>query len=164
MKKFTTLLLLFFTVLYLTSCKKNNEPDTPAVTDSQGREISAKDPFVRKTIQVGETAQEFMSYIDEGNGDPVLLLHGAPSSNYLWRNVVPHLSDNARVIAPDWMGSGNSGVAPNNDYSYLKQLAYLESFIEKLNLNNITLVLHRAYASKYEQKHHLTKYNFEKRL
>ena len=114
----TALLLLgMFTLI---SCNDNDDEaslPSPQVTDSQGRVISADDGFARKTIQVGATAEEFFSYIDEGEGDPIVFLHGAPSYSYLWRNVVPHLSDNARVLAPDWMGSGASGSSPNKDYS-----------------------------------------------
>lgn len=111
------------------------------VTDVQGREISALDPFARKTIQVGDAPEEFISYIDEGSGDPIVFLHGAPSFSYLWRNVIPHVSDQARIIAPDWMGYGNSG-KPEVDYRYLTHLQYLDRFIEKLDLHNITFVLH----------------------
>jgi len=142
---YSKIIMLLITIFFLNSCENNDpilEPNEPLVTDSKGRPISSKDNFIRKTIQVGETADEFMSYIDEGNGDPILLLHGAPSNSYLWRNIIPYLSDNARVIAPDWIGTGRSGFSPGNDYTYLKQLEYLTSFIDKLNLNNITLVLH----------------------
>jgi haloalkane dehalogenase len=48
-------------------------------------------------------------YIEEGEGDPILFLHGAPTSNYLWRNVIPHLSGQGRCIAPDLIGMGKSG-------------------------------------------------------
>lgn len=144
MKNLNLILLLLLSVYILSSC--NNDDDdkgpTAAVLDSQGREISSNDNFPRKTIQVGTSSSEFMSYIDEGAGDPIIFLHGAPSYNYLWRNVIPYLSDNARVIAIDWMGSGNSGFSPNGDYSYLKQLEYLESFINQLELTNITFVMH----------------------
>lgn len=110
--------------------------------DSAGRVISARDPFVRHSIRVGSDPREVLAYVDEGHGDPIILLHGAPSSSYLWRNVIPHLTPSARVLAIDWMGSGDSGVSPSGDYSYLNQLRYLESFIAGLGLRNVTIVTH----------------------
>lgn len=143
MKKLNLILLLLLSVSILSSCSKDDDGQiVPPVLDSQGREISSDDSFNRKTIQVGTSSSEFISYIDEGTGDPIIFLHGAPSYNYLWRNVIPYLSDNARVIAIDWVGSGNSGSSPNGDYSYLMQLQYLESFINQLGLTNITFVMH----------------------
>lgn len=163
MKKKTKIFIQITAVLLLISC--NNDDDSPkqiepeVVVDYKGREISSDDNFERKTMQVGSAAEEFLSYIDEGEGDPILFLHGAPSYSYLWRNVIPHLSDNARVIAFDWMGSGDSGFSPDGDYTYLKQLEYLESFIEQLNLSNVTLVLHDwstvtalTYAHQHQDK------------
>lgn len=143
--KYTKLYCFLIIAFFSLSCNNDDNSLNPirsAVTDSEGRIIREEDSFVRKTIKVGETEQEFMSYIDEGTGDPVLFLHGAPSSSFLWRNVIPYLADNARVLAPDWMGSGDSGSAQEDDYSYLNQLRYLESFVDQLDLNNITLVLH----------------------
>lgn len=137
---------LTLAVILLSSCNNDDDSseqiESEVVFDYADREISSNDDFNRNTIQVGASSDEFFSYIDEGVGDPILFLHGAPTYSYLWRNVIPHLSDNARVIALDWMGSGNSGSSPNGDYSYLKQLEYLESFIDQLELSNITLVLH----------------------
>ena len=49
-----------------------------------------------------------MHYIDEGEGDPILFLHGNPTSAYLWRNILPHLSPRGRCIAPDLIGMGKS--------------------------------------------------------
>jgi haloalkane dehalogenase len=54
-------------------------------------------------------------YIDEGKGEPILFLHGNPTSSYLWRNIIPHLTDNARCIAPDLIGMGKSD---NQDIEY----------------------------------------------
>jgi len=137
---------LTLVVILLNSCDNDDDSsgqiESEIVLDYADREISSDDDFIRNTIQVGSNSDEFFSYIDEGEGDPILFLHGAPTYSYLWRNVIPHLSDNARVIALDWMGSGNSGSSTDGDYSYLKQLEYLESFIDQLGLTDITLVLH----------------------
>ena len=82
-----------------------------------------------------------MHYIDQGKGDPVLFLHGNPTSMYLWRNVIPHLSNDARCIAIDLIGMGKSD-KPDIAYSFFDHYAYLNEFIEKLGLKNITLVIH----------------------
>ncbi len=80
-------------------------------------------------------------YIEEGEGDPILFLHGNPTSNYLWRNVIPHVSKSGRCIAPDLIGMGKSE-KPDIQYGFKDSYAYLEGFIEKLGLENVTLVLH----------------------
>ena len=80
-------------------------------------------------------------YVEKGEGDPILFLHGNPTSNYLWRNIIPHLSGQGRCIAPDLIGMGKSG-KPNIDYGFHDTYAYLDAFIEELGLKNVTLVLH----------------------
>lgn len=82
-----------------------------------------------------------MHYVEEGQGDPILFLHGNPTSSYLWRNIIPYVSDNARAIAVDLIGMGKSD-KPDIEYSYADQAKYLYQFIEKMNLKNITLVVH----------------------
>lgn len=100
--------------------------------------ISADFPFESKYLDVNNSK---MHYIDVGEGDPILFLHGQPTSSYLWRNVIPHLSSQGRCIAVDLIGMGKSG-KPDIDYSYDDHFDYLEKFIEKLKLKNITLVIH----------------------
>lgn len=80
-------------------------------------------------------------YVESGEGDPILFIHGNPTSSYLWRNVVPHLSDQGRAIAVDLIGMGRSG-KPKIAYRYQDHYAYLSAFIEALNLRDITLVTH----------------------
>lgn len=80
-------------------------------------------------------------YIEEGVGDPVLFIHGMPTSSYLWRNIIPYLSDKARCIAPDLIGMGKSE-KPDIDYRIFDHIKYIENFIEELKLDKITLVLH----------------------
>ena len=82
-----------------------------------------------------------MAYIDEGKGDPILFLHGQPTSSYLWRNIMPFLEDQGRVIAPDLIGFGKSD-QPDIDYTFVSHYPYLEGFIKELGLKNITLVVH----------------------
>ena len=68
--------------------------------------ISPKDSNPRKRVAVLGTE---MAYVDVGAGDPIVFLHGNPTSSFLWRNVIPHLSDRARCLAPDLIGMGDSG-------------------------------------------------------
>jgi len=100
--------------------------------------ISSKFPFESKYLDVKGSK---MHYIDVGQGDPVLFLHGNPTSSYLWRNVIPHVQPHARCIAPDLIGMGKSD-KPDIDYTFEDHYAYLEEFIEKMGLKNITLVIH----------------------
>ncbi|UOY06844.1 haloalkane dehalogenase [Muricauda sp. SCSIO 64092] len=83
-----------------------------------------------------------LHYIEEGSGNQptVLLLHGEPSWSYLYRKMIPILSNNFRVIAPDLIGFGKSDkFADKKEYSYQKHIDWMSTFIEKLNLNNIIL-------------------------
>ena len=82
-----------------------------------------------------------MHYLESGQGDPILFLHGIPTSSYLWRNIIPALSPFARCIAPDLIGMGKSD-KPDIEYRVFDHIAYIDAFIDALNLKNITLVLH----------------------
>ena len=81
-----------------------------------------------------------MHYEERGSGDPILLLHGNPSSGYSWRKVMPDLAKHGRVIAIDHMGFGQSA-KPEIEYSFFQHAAFLEEFIDKMALKNITLVI-----------------------
>lgn len=82
-----------------------------------------------------------MHYVEAGSGDPILLIHGQPTWSYLWRNVIPHLENNGRVIAVDLIGFGKSD-RPDIGYTTADHVKYLEGFIAELGLKNITLVIH----------------------
>jgi haloalkane dehalogenase len=82
-----------------------------------------------------------MHYEEQGEGKPVLFLHGNPTSSYLWRNVIPHVSGDARCIAPDLIGMGRSD-KPDLDYRFVDHARYLDGFIEALGLEDIALVVH----------------------
>ena len=82
-----------------------------------------------------------MHYLEAGQGDPILFLHGNPTSSYLWRNVIPHVTDKGRCLAPDLIGMGASG-KPDIGYRLTDHVAYVKAFLEVLELNNLTLVLH----------------------
>ena len=88
-----------------------------------------------------------IAYVEAGEGDPIVLLHGNPTSSYLWRNVIPHLERLGRVIAPDLIGQGDSDklLASQGSEPYTFQVAYdyLAGLLEELGINkNVTLVIH----------------------
>ncbi|MBT5534294.1 haloalkane dehalogenase [Candidatus Poribacteria bacterium] len=119
----------------------------PAVT------ISAEFPYESKYVDV---LGERMHYVEEGEGSPILFLHGNPTSSYLWRNVLPFLQPLGRVIAVDNIGFGKSA-KPDGDYTFAMHSRYIDGFIEALGLNDITLVSHDwgsglalHYASRHE--------------
>ena len=88
-----------------------------------------------------------IAYVEEGNGDPIVLLHGNPSSSFLWRNIIPELSTLGRVIAPDLIGQGDSEKLPASDgperYTLEVADAYVEGLLKTLEADkNVTLVIH----------------------
>ncbi|WP_339760305.1 haloalkane dehalogenase [uncultured Sulfitobacter sp.] len=87
-----------------------------------------------------------MAYIEEGTGDPIVFLHGNPTSSYLWRNVMPHLAGKGRLIAPDLIGMGDSDMLDNSgpdSYAFVEQRKYLVALLEQLGVTeNVTLVIH----------------------
>jgi haloalkane dehalogenase len=88
-----------------------------------------------------------IAYVEAGEGDPIVLLHGNPTSSYLWRNVIPHLERLGRVIAPDLIGQGDSDklLASQGSDPYTFQVAYdyLAGLLDELGINkNVTLVIH----------------------
>ena len=100
--------------------------------------ISADFPFESKFLEVHGSK---IHYIDKGEGDPILFLHGNPTCNYLWRNIIPHLSGQGRCIAPDLIGMGKSD-KPDIHYGFHDSYRYLLAFIEQMELKNVTLVVH----------------------
>jgi haloalkane dehalogenase len=102
--------------------------------------ISATDPYPRKRTKVDGTE---IAYIDTGSGAPIVLLHGNPTSSYLWRNVIPHLVATGRCLAPDLIGMGDSGKAPDGAYRFVDHARYLDAWLEMLDLRrDVTLVVH----------------------
>lgn len=87
-----------------------------------------------------------MAYIEEGEGDPIVFLHGNPTSSYLWRNIMPHLAGKGRLIAPDLIGMGDSEKLDKSgpdSYSFVEQRKYLFTLLEQLGVKeNVTLVIH----------------------
>lgn len=87
-----------------------------------------------------------LAYADVGSGDPILFLHGNPTSSYLWRNVIPHLADVARCIAPDLIGMGDSEPLDHpgpDSYTFVEHREYLDGLLDELDLGDtVTLVVH----------------------
>jgi len=101
--------------------------------------ISPVDTHRRARVPVLHTE---ISYVDVGHGDPIVFLHGNPTSSYLWRNIIPSVSDLGRCLAPDLVGMGESGRAPDNAYRFVDHAKYLDAWFEAMDLRNVVLVLH----------------------
>ena len=102
------------------------------------QEISAEFPFESKFVEVHGSK---IHYVEQGTGDPVLFLHGNPTSSYLWRNIIPYGAQFGRAIAMDLIGMGKSD-KPDIGYGFFDHYSYVEGFIEQMGLQNITLVIH----------------------
>jgi haloalkane dehalogenase len=103
-------------------------------------EISAADPHPRRRVPVLDSE---MSYVDTGQGRPVVFLHGNPTSSYLWRNVIPEVAGAHRCLAPDLIGMGESGRAPTGSYRFADHAQYLDAWFEAVGLTrDIVLVGH----------------------
>jgi len=84
-----------------------------------------------------------MHYVDEGSGDPVVLLHGEPTWGYLYRRFIGPLAERHRVVVPDHMGFGKSETPADRSYLLGEHVGNLESLlVEELDLRGVTLVLH----------------------
>jgi haloalkane dehalogenase len=87
-----------------------------------------------------------MAYVEVGQGDPIVLLHGNPTSSYLWRNVLPYLEPLGRCIAPDLIGMGDSDKLLDSgpgSYRFVEQRRYLDALLEALDVRErVTFVIH----------------------
>jgi haloalkane dehalogenase len=88
-----------------------------------------------------------MAYIEEGDGIPIVFLHGNPTSSYLWRQVLPHLKGFGRLIAPDLIGTGDSDKIPASEpdrYRFASHARYLDAFLNSVTNSReaVVLVLH----------------------
>lgn len=105
--------------------------------------ISAAFPYEKKTLTVNGLT---MAYVEEGEGDPIVLLHGNPTSSYLWRNIVPHLSGLGRCIVPDLIGQGDSDKLSNpgpDSYTFVEHRSYLDGLLDQLGVDsNAVFVIH----------------------
>lgn len=80
-------------------------------------------------------------YIEEGQGDPIVFIHGIPTWSYLWRNIIPYLQDDARCIALDLIGCGHSA-KPDIQYTINEHIEYFQQFMSFVDSDNATLVMH----------------------
>ena len=105
--------------------------------------ISAAFPYKKQWQKVHGSE---MAYVEVGEGDPIVLLHGNPTSSYLWRNILPYLQPLGRCIAPDLIGMGDSDKLPDSgpdSYRFVEHRRYLEALLEALDVRErVTLVLH----------------------
>jgi haloalkane dehalogenase len=101
--------------------------------------ISAADWYERRRVRVLDS---HLAYVEVGVGDPVVLLHGNPTSSYLWRNVIPHLEGRWRCLAPDLIGMGRSGRATDGRYRFADHARYIDAWFEALGVRRATLVVH----------------------
>ncbi len=102
--------------------------------------IPSDDPYERRRIQVLDSE---MASVDTGAGDPIVFLHGNPTSSYLWRHVIPHVAEQGRCLAPDLIGMGESGKAPGGSYRFVDHARYLDAWFDAVGVGrNVTLVLH----------------------
>lgn len=126
------------------------------------QEISSEFPFESKYIDVlGSKIHYIDEYQDTENPEQLtfLFLHGNPTSNYLWRNIIPYVKEQGRVVAPDLIGMGKSD-KPDIDYTYQDHIKYLDAFIQQKNLKNIVLVIHDwgsalGFNYAYRNKHNI---------
>ncbi len=105
--------------------------------------ISPEERYEKKRLEVLGSG---MSYVEVGAGDPIVLLHGNPTTSYLRRNVIPHIEGAGRCIAPDLIGMGDSDkLEPSGPdrYRFVEHRRYLDALLEALDVRrNVTLVIH----------------------
>ena len=119
----------------LGSTARAGETPVPA---PYGLPISPDFPFEKRFVEVEGSR---IAYVDEGAGQPVLFLHGNPTSSYLWRNIIPYVSRGYRAVAPDLIGMGDSD-KPDIAYTLEDHVRFIDGFIAALGLNDMILVIH----------------------
>src|ERR1700675_4573904 len=102
--------------------------------------ISTENDSFRRYVSVHGVP---MAYVDAGEGDPIVFLHGNPTPSFLWRNIIPYALPFGRCLAPDYVGMGNSGPAPDGSYRFVDHRRYLDAWFDVLGLTkNVILVVH----------------------
>ena len=105
--------------------------------------ISEVMPYEKQFLKVFGYA---MAYVDIGQGDPIVFLHGNPTSSYLWRNVLPHLQEKGRCLAPDLIGMGDSeklSASGPDSYTFMEHRRYLDALLAQLGVErNVSFVIH----------------------
>jgi haloalkane dehalogenase len=105
--------------------------------------INATFPYQKKRQRVLGLE---LAYVDEGQGDPIVFLHGNPTFSYIWRNIIPHVQELGRIIAPDLIGMGDSHKPPESgpgSYTFVEHRRYLDALLEALGVRErVTFVVH----------------------
>ena len=105
--------------------------------------VLSEQNYPKKTIQV---LGRNMAYVDEGQGDPIVFLHGNPTSSYLWRNVIPFVTPLGRCIAPDLIGMGDSDKLEDSGpgaYRFVEHRRFLDEFLAQMGIDkNVVFVIH----------------------
>lgn len=106
--------------------------------------ISAEMPYNK---QFADVDGKRIAYVEAGEGSPIVMLHGNPTSSYLWRNVIPHVKNRGRVIVPDLIGQGDSEKLPAADgpgrYSFQVAYHYLDGLLTEIGADrDVTFVIH----------------------
>lgn len=105
------------------------------------KQVSALDEHPRRIVSVDNDLD--MSFVELGSGDPIVFLHGNPTSSYLWRNIIPYAADLGRCLAPDLIGMGDSAKAPMYDYRFVDHARYLDRWFDLVGATeNVHLVIH----------------------
>src|SRR5437867_5964806 len=98
------------------------------------------------TKKTADVLGSTMAYVERGSGDPIVLLHGNPTSSYLWRDVIPHLEPLGRCLAPDLIGMGDSDKLEESGpgrYTFVEHRRYVDGLLDQLGVGrNVTFVVH----------------------
>ncbi|NQZ82190.1 MAG: haloalkane dehalogenase [Colwellia sp.] len=135
-KLFTKPFVFILTTMFLLSACNNSKTSK---IEHSGIQVRSDFPYESMFVEVNGAKMHFVD--TGGKGTPILMIHGQPTWSYLWRNVIPHLENNHRVIAVDLIGFGKSD-KPNINYTIEEHAVYLEAFIQALDLKDLTLVVH----------------------
>lgn len=141
------LVLMIVGTLFVTTCTVYAETSKPKTQTTENIiPMNTDSETLRYEKQYKTVLGKQMAYIDEGTGDPIVFLHGNPTSIYLWRNVIPHLEGRGRIIAVDMIGMGDSDKLDNTkegNYSLAENSKYTFALLEAIGVTeNVTLVLH----------------------
>src|SRR6185295_2186377 len=128
-------------------------PETITQPETE-RAISTEAVAFRKRVTVRGTT---MAYVDVGEGDPIVFLHGNPTPSYLWRNIIPRVLPFGRCLAPDYVGMGNSEASPAGAYRFVDHQRYLDAWFDAMRLDrDVILVVHdwgSALGFSWAQRH-----------
>ena len=116
-------------------------PVVPSVSPSMSTELISMAPMASSKRKIRTFAGD-IAYLRKGQGPPILLLHGIPSSSYLWRDIIEPLSTSFDVLAPDLLGYGDSDKRLDADLSIAAQARYMVAFLETLGVHQVAVIGH----------------------